>query len=338
MKMVNLNQLKTSWTYAQTKKGIESPKISGAANKMIQHQIKKLKGSSMNNSNIKSLIAILLSTAVGAGVAFAGSQGSAKVFGLPIYLLAVIVIYLIQWVVFIFAFVQKSEKYYDLMGSLTYISITTAATLLIPEIDQRSVLLLVLVTIWATRLGTFLFTRVQKAGKDDRFDDIKVSFGRFLLTWTLQGLWVTFTSAAALTAITSTNKQNLGWFALVGVIVWIFGYFIELLADVQKSRFKANPENEGKFIQTGLWAWSRHPNYFGEIMLWIGVAIIAFPVLKGWALVALISPVWVTLQLTMISGVTMLEKKADQRWGGREDYEAYKQNTPVLIPQPPSKS
>ena len=291
----------------------------------------------MNGSMIKNLIGVLLAVAIGVGVAFAGSQISAEVLGVPIFLLAVGAAYLIQWLAFIIAFAQKTEKFYDLTGSLTYITITTSAVLLTPNVDNRTALLMMMVLVWATRLGTFLFTRVLKAGKDDRFDEIKQSFGRFLLTWTLQGLWVTFTAAAALAAITSTEKAELGWPALIGFLIWALGMYFEVLADAQKSAFKANPENEGKFIRSGLWAWSRHPNYFGEIVIWIGVAIIALPVLQGWALVTLISPVWVVLQLTLISGIPMLENKAEKRWGGQEDYEAYKENTPVLIPRPPSK-
>jgi steroid 5-alpha reductase family enzyme len=110
------------------------------------------------------------------------------------------------------------------------------------------------------------------------------------------------------------------------------------VSDAQKNRFRADPANRGKFIQTGLWAWSRHPNYFGEIVLWIGVAIIALPVLRGWQYLTLISPVFVTLLLTRVSGVPMLERRADEKWGGQEDYEAYKARTPVLIPRPPSSA
>ena len=112
------------------------------------------------------------------------------------------------------------------------------------------------------------------------------------------------------------------------------GFAFEAVADSQKSRFRADPANKGRFIHTGLWAWSRHPNYFGEIVLWIGVAIIALPVLRGWQWVTLISPVFVTLLLTRVSGVPMLEKRADEKWGGQEDYEAYKERTPVLVPRP----
>lgn len=290
----------------------------------------------MNGSTFKSLVGILVAVLIGGAIAVAGSQESTEVFSIPIFMLAVGGTFLVQWIVFIIAFLKKSEKFFDLTGSLTYISITTMAVLLIPTINKRSVLLLVLVVVWATRLGTFLFARVQKQGKDDRFDEIKVSFSRFLLTWTLQGVWVTVTAAAAFAAITSTTQLDLGWFALVGFLIWVFGFFFELIADVQKSVFKSTSDNDGDFIHTGLWAWSRHPNYFGEIVLWVGVAIIAFPVLKGWSLVTLISPVWVILQLTLISGIPMLEKKADKKWGGQPDYENYKKNTPVLIPRPPT--
>ena len=187
--------------------------------------------------------------------------------------------------------------------------------------------------IWALRLGTFLFRRIQKAGKDDRFDEIKPSFIRFLNAWTIQGLWVTFTAATALIGITTLARKDIGVFAVIGFLVWVFGFAFEVIADAQKSRFNADTANKGKFIHTGLWAYSRHPNYFGEIVLWIGVAIIAIPVLQGWQWIAMISPLFVTFLLTRVSGVPMLEDKADKKWGGQADYEAYKKNTPVLIPR-----
>jgi steroid 5-alpha reductase family enzyme len=203
-----------------------------------------------------------------------------------------------------------------------------------PVVDGRTILLAVLVVIWAARLSSFLFRRIHKAGKDVRFDEMKPSFFRFLNAWTLQGLWVAFTLSAALAAITTTTRKPLGLFAAIGFLVWVFGFAIEVVADAQKSRFRAVPQNKGRFIHTGLWARSRHPNYFGEIVLWIGVAIIALPILRGWQWVTLISPVFVTVLLTRISGVPMLEKRADEKWGGQEDYEAYKERTPVLIPRP----
>ena len=270
---------------------------------------------------------------VGVLVAWAGSQGGAVVFGVPLFALLVGLIFLIQWLVFIHAYVLQTEKFFDLTGSLTYISVVTLAVFLSDGADARAILLTVLVVIWALRLGSFLFTRIKKAGKDDRFDEIKPSFIRFLNVWTVQALWVTFTMAAALVAITATTRKPLDVFALVGFLIWGFGFAFEVIADLQKSRFRANPENKGQFIQTGLWSRSRHPNYFGEIVLWVGVALIALPVLQGWQWIALISPVFVTLLLTRVSGIPLLEKKADDKWGGHEDYESYKKRTPVLIPR-----
>jgi steroid 5-alpha reductase family enzyme len=290
----------------------------------------------MKKEDRNALISLPLVILIGLGLAWAGSQGGASAWGLPLFAIAVGLAFLIQWLAFIPAYVRQDESFFDLTGSLTYISVTALAVLLSPVVDGRSILLLALVVVWAARLGTFLFRRIRKAGKDARFDEIKPSFFRFLSTWTLQGLWVTFTLAAALAAITTTARKELDLFALLGFLVWAFGFAFEVTADTQKSRFRADSKNRGKFIHTGLWAWSRHPNYFGEIVLWVGVAIITLPVLQGWQWVTLISPVFVALLITRISGVPMLEKRADEKWGGQEEYEAYKARTPVLIPWPRS--
>ena len=287
----------------------------------------------MKKADRNALVTVLIAVLVGVGMALAGSQGGVSVLGVPLLAFSVGLAFAIQWVAFVPAYLLQSERFYDLTGGITYISVTTLAVLLSPTVDGRSVLLLVLVAIWAARLSTFLFRRIRKVGKDGRFDELKPSFLRFLNAWTLQALWVTFTLSAALAAITTTTRKELGWFALIGSLVWVFGFAIEATADLQKSRFRADPENKGRFIHTGLWARSRHPNYFGEIVLWVGVAIIALPVLRGWQWATLISPVFVTLLLTRISGVPMLERRADEKWGGQEEYEAYKERTPVLIPR-----
>lgn len=281
----------------------------------------------------KALIVFLVLILIGLLTAMAGSQGSSQVAGIPVFALLVGLAFLIQWLVFIPAYLQQTEKFFDLTGSLTYITLSTLALLLSAGVDSRGFLVWALVVIWAARLGSFLFNRIKKAGKDDRFDEIKPSFIRFLNVWTIQGLWVTFTLIAALITITTANRKELDLFALAGFIVWVFGFSLEVVADYQKSRFNADPKNRGKFIKTGLWSRSRHPNYFGEIVLWVGVMIIALPILQGWQWIALISPVFVTLLLTRVSGVPLLEKKADQKWGGQPDYEVYKKSTPVLIPK-----
>ena len=290
----------------------------------------------MNIADRRAIIALPIILLFATLVAWAGSQGGYTVSGIPVFALCLALAFVLQWIAFIPAFILQTEKFYDLMGSITYLSITVIAIFLSPVADARTWLLLAIVSVWAIRLGTFLFRRVRAAGEDRRFRDIKPSLARFLLTWTIQGLWISLTLAAALAAITTMTRRDLGFIGLLGFLIWSLGFGIEVIADQQKSKFRANPQNSGKFINTGLWSWSRHPNYFGEIVLWFGVAIIAIPVLSGWQWLTLISPIFVVLLLTRVSGVPMLEKRADEKWGGQAGYEDYKARTSLLFLRPPS--
>ncbi|MEM9385685.1 MAG: DUF1295 domain-containing protein [Pseudomonadota bacterium] len=295
--------------------------------------------SESENSNPKSLIATVIATAVGAAIAFAGSDGGETTAGgWPIFALCAGLAFAINWVAFIPSAIARSERIYDLTGGITYLSVTSVAVLLSSDLDLRGQLVAAGVILWATRLASFLFMRIMKDGKDGRFDEMKTNPITFLMAWTLQGLWVLLTAAAALAVITGGERQPLGVIGAIGIAVWAAGFAVEALADAQKSRFKADPANHGKFIDTGLWAWSRHPNYFGEIVIWVGMAIIALPVLQGWQYATLISPVFVAFLLIKVSGIPMLEERADARWGGQGDYEKYKAATPVLVLKPPSRS
>jgi steroid 5-alpha reductase family enzyme len=289
----------------------------------------------MTESEKKRLIVLPIALALVAGLAWAGSQGGAVVGGMPLFALCTLLALAIQWIAFVPAYVGRTERFYDLTGSLTYLSLAAVAVLAGPPADARSTLLATLVAVWAARLGSFLFKRVLAEGSDKRFDEIKTSFVRFFAAWTLQGVWVCFTMGAALAAITSDRSVPLGSVAWFGLGLWIAGFGMEIVADGQKKRFRSHPENAGRFIASGLWAWSRHPNYFGEIVLWIGVAVIALPALEGAQYLTLVSPLFVTFLLTKVSGIPLLEEKADARWGGDPEYEAYKAETPVLVPSPP---
>ena len=265
--------------------------------------------------------------------ALVGGQYGNSFKNFSVFSLIVAIVFLIQFVVFIPAMIFQTEKYFDITGSLTYIIAALAALFVNNNIDARSLLLSLLVIVWAFRLGLFLFKRIHKAGKDARFDNMKLSFIRWLNAWNLQGLWIVFTSAAALTAVSSKNKVEFGILGTIGLVIWIIGFGIEVVSDNQKSKFNSNPINKGNFMKGGLWSRSLHPNYFGEILLWFGIAIISLPVLKGVQLFTLISQVFVYILLTKISGIPILEKKAEKKWGGQLEYEAYKNSTPVLIPK-----
>jgi steroid 5-alpha reductase family enzyme len=283
----------------------------------------------------KRLVVLPVALALVAGLAWAGSRGGASVGGVPLFGLCVLIALAIQWIAFVPAYLARTERFFDLTGSITYVTLTLVALTLGPPVDARSGLLAALVVAWAARLGSFLFARVLAAGSDRRFDDVRTSFVRFFVVWTLQGVWVCFTMGTALAVLTSETSGPLDVFAWAGLALWVVGFGIEVVADAQKSRFRSDPQNEGRFISSGAWAWSRHPNYFGEIVLWVGVAVIAFPALEGWTLVTLVSPFFVTLLLTRVSGIPMLEERADEQWGGDADYETYKATTPVLVPRPP---
>ena len=285
-------------------------------------------------SNEQIMAAIGIAIVVGALVSWAGSDSGIKVNALPIFALCGVLAFVINWLAFIPAALHQTERYYDLVGGITYISVTLFAVALSGELDLRAMLVAAMVMFWALRLATFLFRRISRDGKDSRFDNIKNRPLRFFMAWTIQGLWVLLTAAAALAVITGGAREPLGAIGIAGIAVWSIGILIEIVSDRQKSNFRSNPDNKGKFINTGLWAWSRHPNYFGEIVLWTGMAIVAVPVLQGWQWATLISPVFVTFLLTKVSGIPLLEEKADQRWGGQDDYEEYKRRTPVLVPKP----
>ncbi len=212
------------------------------------------------------------------------------------------------------------------------------ALVTVARYDGRSVLLAALVSIWSIRLGTFLARRIIAAGSDSRFDSIKTDPLRLLSTWTLQGLWVLLTMAAALAAITADREAAFDWGVPVGAAIWAVGFSLEVVADRQKQEFRSDPANDGRFIRTGLWAWSRHPNYFGEILLWTGIAVISVGALGGWAHLSLVSPLFVYVLLARIRGVPLLERSGQKRWGEDPEYRRYVADTPSLFPRPPHKA
>ena len=251
-----------------------------------------------------------------------------------IVLNAIILAFLIQWVAYIPAYLFQTEKFYDLTGSLTYLTViwfvyfSSGQT---NEFNTQSLLLTVLISLWAVRLGSFLFSRIHKDGEDKRFRTIKTSASQFFMTWTLQGMWVSICSMCAITGISSTEGIIPNNLFYIGFTLFIIGFSIEIIADRQKTIFRSIEENKDKFITTGLWSKSQHPNYFGEILLWSAVAIMSFSSLSGTQYLTMISPVFTYVLLVYISGVRMLDDMGNKKWGHIEEYKAYKKNTPRLF-------
>ncbi len=280
-----------------------------------------------------ALIGIALSVLVGALMALAGSAGGALWAGLPLFAICAALAFLIQWLAFLPAYLFQTEKFYDLTGSITYLLLVLLALVASGTAGVGEYLLALMVAVWAIRLGSFLFLRIRSDGKDVRFDRIKPNAPRFLMTWTLQGLWVLMTLSAVLAALTSIGPVLLGPVFFVGALLWLIGFVTEIVADNQKRQFRRDAANQGAFIRSGLWARCRHPNYFGEILLWCGLALAASPALSGWQYVTLVSPVFVYLLLTRISGIPMLEAAGKRRWGDDPQYQSYLENTPRLFPR-----
>ena len=212
---------------------------------------------------MRSIILITIALVLSVLLAMAGSHSSIPyTFNdstISLFAFCALVIFIIQWLAFIPAWFLQSERFFDLTGSLTYISIIIFASVTNPHTSTVSFLLAALVCLWALRLGSFLFIRILKDGSDKRFDEIKPNFIRFFSVWTLQGLWVLITCSAALTVITSQQHQIWNTLTYIGLALWIIGFGIEVVADSQKRKFRAMSNS---FINIGLWSKSRHPQLF----------------------------------------------------------------------------
>ena len=243
----------------------------------------------------------------------------------------IILSFIFHWLLFIPAFIFKTEKFYDLTGSLSYITIILYVLISSNNGINNfgNVILSSLIIIWTLRLGSFLFLRIKKAGEDKRFREIKKSFSWFFMAFTFSGMWVSICALCALTGI--SNGIELTGVTYIGILLFVIGFTLEIIADTQKTNFRKLKDNKDKFITTGLWKYSRHPNYLGEIILWIGVAIISYSSLEINQLFTLISPIFTYLLLVHVSGINLLEKSGEKKWGGLSEYKKYKKETPRLF-------
>ncbi|XP_016562797.1 uncharacterized protein LOC107861920 isoform X6 [Capsicum annuum] len=216
-----------------------------------------------------------------------------------------------QLIFFIITALLRFDKVTDFAGSTNFIVLAILTLVLKGSWYFRQVVLSLFVVIWGLRLGLFLLMRILQWGEDRRFDDKRDNLGKLAIFWILQA------------------QDIIGW------IMWIIGILVEITADQQKLAFKNSPENRGKWCSVGLWKYSRHPNYFGEILLWWGFFLASTPVLEGAEWLVMFGPVFITLLLLFVSGIPLLEASADKKFGNVAAYRSYKRKTSPLILLPP---
>lgn len=247
-----------------------------------------------------------------------------------LFLETLLIAFVINTVFFIYAFKRKTDVVTDLSYSLSFFLATTYIYVVHAQKNLLQTLLLVLVVLWALRLGSYLLSRILATKVDHRFDDKRDSFVRFGTFWLLQAtaVWVillpvTFAMGAKDLVINMP-------FLIVGFAISLFGLIYETIADHQKTTFKK--KNPTKLITTGLWASSRHPNYFGEILVWWGTLIVVFPYLSGASYLVALGPVFITLLLLFVSGVNLLEKSWKEKYGKEAYFQEYVRQTSIFIP------
>ena len=284
-----------------------------------------------------SVLIIILTILIPSTLSLFISDNSISINGYPVLFYCVLISFTIHLIIFIPSAIMKNEKFYDFTGMIAYLSIIIFAIqqkyIQIHSIDIYSLVLSLLISIWTLRLGIFLFYRVLKVGEDIRFKDVKNNALKFFVWFSISSLWVSLTTMAAMNVVTSKNYNKDLTLLYIGTMIWVFGFLFEIISDYQKIKFKNNALNKNKFIDSGLWSISRHPNYFGEIILWIGIYIITLPSTSGLEYLGIISPLFVIVLLNKVSGINLLEASADKKWGSSKEYQKYKKITPKLIPK-----
>ncbi len=243
----------------------------------------------------------------------------------------------IQALFFVFAASFKTDKVTDLSYSLSFALLSLFLVLANRAFAPVQLIAAGLVVAWAARLGAYLLARILKIGKDARFDDKRGNFLVFLRFWVIQAVAVWAIMIPVTVLLSLPAAPPLGSISIIGAAFWIIGFALEVASDAQKYAFRNDPKNDGRWIQSGLWKYSRHPNYFGEVVLWWGLFILALPSFSASMLFTLVGPVFITLLLLFVSGVPLLEKSAEEKHGKNPEYQAYKRRTSLFVLMPPRK-
>lgn len=251
-------------------------------------------------------------------------------------LLSLLLVVVIQIVFFFFAYLFSTDKVTDLSYGLTFVIVSIFLIFTGGRLQIFNLILLTMVVLWGLRIGIFLFIRVLHTKKDKRFDGVRESFKRFSTFWTFQALTVILVMLP--TTVIITKSVEISYFSIPGLLIYCTGLLIESFADYQKFIFKKNPKNEGKFTNIGLWKYARHPNYFGEMLVWWGVFLYVLPYISGIQFLTIISPIYITYLLLFVSGIPPLERRYKKIYAENQDFQNYKKSTRLLVPVPKWKS
>jgi len=248
-------------------------------------------------------------------------------------LISLILIFSIQNFFSIFSVIFKTDLFFDFVGSGTFFLVVFWSMISSPNIDSNKIIISLLILIWSLRLGYFLTSRRVSRGKDKRLMKIFNNHGGTFMAWNVQGFWIFCCLLSSLNSIYSENIFKFGLLQWSGLLIWIIGFLIEVISDQQKKVFNKKNTDKSRFISSGLWSISRHPNYLGEIILWLGIFIISFAYLGNWSYLSVISPISIIIILRFVSGVPQLEKNAIKKWGDNKEYKKYIDETPILFPK-----
>lgn len=248
-----------------------------------------------------------------------------------------IVSFIIQALFFAFAASFKTDKVTDISYSLGFAVLTLVILFSNKAFALPQVLAAVFVVLWAARLGAYLLTRIIITKTDARFDDKRSNFVNLLGFWVLQALavWLVLMPVSVLLSLKEIGPLH--FVSILGALIWAIGFAIEILSDAQKFSFKNKKENAKRWIQSGLWKYSRHPNFFGEVLLWWGVFIFVLPYLSGALYITVVGPLSITILLLFVSGIPLLEKSADKKYGNDSEYQEYKKRTSIFLMLPQRK-
>ena len=283
-------------------------------------------------SRYKHLISFLIILLVIIFLTYILSIDTLSINEIPIVYLFTSSILILNSTFFLHSYIYKTDIFFDLVGSLSFLSIGLISLLLIPNIDANQILVFFLLLFWSLRLGPFLFIRRLGANNDERLEEFFKSPLSLYFLWSMNSLWVFFTSLSMIIIFSSPNENEFGLIQWLGLIVWVTGYVIEVISDSQKTKF--NKFNKGKFINIGLWKYIRHPNYLGEIIIWVGIFIISLNYIHSLtSFLSILSPIFVFLLLRFITGVPQLEARGKEKWGHLDEYNSYKEKTGLLFPK-----